>query len=185
MPKSQNNIIKDLAIIALSAVIAIDLAKSDVLVKILTSSQGLEQFGSFIAGMFFTSIFTTIPSIVTLGEIAQVYPVLYVAFFGAIGSVFGDLLIFRFVKDRLSEDLAHLLKHSWGGQRLRALFRLKYFRWFTFFVGGLIIASPLPDELGVSLLGFSKMKTSLFIPLSFVLNFVGIYIIGVIAQSLA
>lgn len=185
MPKRESNIIKDLAIIILSVVIAVDLVKSDVLIKILTSSQGLEQFGSFIAGIFFTSVFTTVPSIVTLGEIAQGYPVLHVAFFGAIGSVLGDLLIFRFMKDRLSRDLLHLLSHAPGSKRIRALFRLKYFRWFTFFIGGLIIASPLPDELGVSLLGFSKMKESLFIPLSFAFNFIGIYIIGTIARLLA
>ena len=68
----KNNLMRDLGIIILSVVIAIILAKSDVLVRILTSSKELEIIGTFMAGMFFTSIFTTAPSIVTLGEIAQV-----------------------------------------------------------------------------------------------------------------
>ena len=64
------------------------------------------------------------------------------------------------------------------------LLKLKLFRRVSFFVGGLIIASPLPDELGISLFGFSKIKMSWFIPLSFIFNFIGIVLIGVVAQAL-
>ena len=62
------------------------------------------------------------------------------------------------------------------------LFKLRSFRWLTFFAGGFIIASPLPDELGIALLGFSKLKTSLFVPLSFTFNFLGICLIGIAAS---
>ena len=182
--KHQSHFIQDLVIIALSVLIAIILVKTDILIDILTSSKELERFGSFIAGMFFTSIFTTAPAIVTLGEIARVNSLFLTALFGALGAIIGDLVIFRFVRDRFVEDLKKLLKHSSGVQRLKFLFRLKFFRWFTIFLGGLIIASPLPDELGISLLGFSKMKTNLFIPLSFIFNFIGIYAIGLVARSL-
>ena len=68
-------------------------------------------------------------------------------------------------------------------KRLRALFKMKFFRWFTFFLGGIIIASPLPDELGIGLLGFSKMKVSWFVPVSFVFNFIGICLIGLVARA--
>ena len=61
--------------------------------------------------------------------------------------------------------------------------KLKFFRWLTFLVGGLIIASPLPDELGISILGFSKMKVSWFIAISLVFNFIGILLIGVVARA--
>jgi len=54
----------------------------------------------------------------------------------------------------------------------------------TFLVGGLIIVSPFPDEIGVSLLGFSKMRTSWFISLSFVFNFTGILLVGWVAKAL-
>ena len=67
---------------------------------------------------------------------------------------------------------------------MKALFKFKFFRWLTWLIGGLIIASPLPDELGISLLGFSKAKTSLFIVLSFVFNFLGILFIGWVARAL-
>ena len=172
----------DVAIIALSVLIAIILVKTEVLVSILASSKELELFGSFIAGMFFTSIFTVAPATVVLAEIAQVNSIFWVALFGGVGAMIGDLIIFRFVKNRLSDDILYLLKKS-KSERLVSIFRLRIFRWLIAFLGALIIVSPLPDELGLAMIGFSKIKTSLFIPISFLLNSLGILIIGLIAKA--
>ena len=184
MDNHKNNLIKDAAIIALSIVVAVLLIRTQALAIILTSTKELEIIGSFIAGMFFTSIFTTAPAIVTLGEIAQANSVILTAFFGGLGAVVGDLIIFRFVRDRFSEHLMELVKYQDVGKRIKVLFHHKSFRWLTFFVGGLIIASPFPDELGISLIGFSKIKTLTFISLSFTFNFMGIIFIGLIARAL-
>lgn len=182
--RENNFLLQDAAIILLSIVIAVILVKTDVLIKILISTQELKFLGSFITGMFFTSVFTTAPAIVTLGEIARANSILPTAIFGAMGAVVGDLIIFRFVRDRFSEHLMEIIKHQGAGKRIKLLFKLKIFRWLTFLVGGLIIASPLPDELGIGLLGFSKMRTSWFIPLSFTFNFIGILLIGLVAKTL-
>ena len=185
MNNHRNNfLLQDVVIIILSIFVAIILVKTEVLVRLLASAKELEILGSFIAGMFFTSIFTTAPAIVALGEIANANSVLITALFGGMGALVGDLIIFKFIKDRLSEHLLELIKHQSGGKRLRVLFKLKYFRWLNFLAGGFIIASPLPDELGISLLGFSKMRTSLFMVLSFSFNFVGIVLVGLIAKAL-
>ncbi len=180
--KRNHFLAQDILIIAASIVLAVFLVKTDVLGVILTSTQGVGFLGSFIAGMFFTSVFTTIPAIATFSEIAQVNSLYSTAFFGAVGAVIGDLVIFRFVQDRFSKHVVELVKQTTIQKRFKALFRLRFFRWFTFLVGGLIIASPLPDELGISLLGFSKMRYSWFIPLSFVFNFIGILIVGEVAR---
>lgn len=82
---------KDLAIIAISVVVAVFLVKTRVIVDILTSSIQLELFGSFVAGIFFTSVFTTAPATVTLGEMARENSVILVAIFGGLGAVAGDL----------------------------------------------------------------------------------------------
>ncbi len=184
--KMRDNLLlrKDLIIIAFSILVAFVFVKMDVLTHILTSTQGLEFLGSFIAGMFFTSIFTTAPAIVTLGEIAEVNTLYGTALFGAAGAVVGDLIIFRFVRDNFSKHLLAVLKQRGPGKRLKILLKMRSFRWLTFLAGGLIIASPLPDELGISLLGFSKMRMAWFAPLSFTLNFVGIFIIGAVARAL-
>ena len=177
-------VLQDVGIVAMSFLVAIILVKTDTIGTILKSVEQFHQIGSLIAGMFFTSIFTTAPAIVALGELAKVNSVFSNALLGAVGAVLGDLVIFRFVRDRLSEHLTELIKHDSSWKRIKLLFRLKYFKWFTFLIGGLILASPFPDELAIGLFGVSKMKIPLFILVSFVFNFIGIFIIGTIATTL-
>lgn len=177
-------ILRDAAIVVSSVIIAVILARTGVLTNILTSTKELELLGSFIAGIFFTSVFSTAPAIVTLGEIARANSIVLTAAVGAAGAVLGDLVIFRFIRDRLAEHLAELVKHQKGRKRIEALLKRRLFRWLTFFVGGLIIASPLPDEIGIGLLGFSKMRMAWFTLLSFTLNFSGILLIGIVAKAL-
>ncbi|MBI4118928.1 MAG: hypothetical protein HY452_01560 [Parcubacteria group bacterium] len=182
MKKRGNNLMKDLAIIAFSVIIAVLIVKTGALKAILISTQEMRFVGSFVAGMFFVSIFSAAPATVVLAEIAQSNSVFWVAFFGGIGALVGDLIIFRFIKDRLAEDFLQLIKKT-KSERLVSIFRLKLFKWLVPFFGALIVASPLPDELGLAMMGLSKMKTSLFIPLSFFLNSLGILIIGIIAKA--
>src|SRR3989344_2859172 len=180
----QNNLRRDIGIIVLSIIVAILLIKTGAIEEILKRTPNLWFLDSFVAGMFFTSIFTTAPAIVALGEIAQSsQSVLPVALFGGLGALCGDLIIFRFMRDRFGEDIIRLIKNS-GNGRLRSIIRLKFFKWLTFFLGALVIASPFPDELGLAMMGFSKTKTSLFILVSFVFNSLGILVIGLVAQNL-
>lgn len=174
----------DLSIVALSILIAVILVKANILSSFLETTSSFKFIGSFIAGMFFTSVFTTAPAIVTLGEIAKHEALLPTAFFGALGALLGDIVIFQFIRDELAEHFIELVKHNSIWKRYHALFRLKYFRWFTFMLGGMIIASPFPDELGITLLGFTKTKTNLFIPISFVFNFIGIVMIGFVVRTI-
>jgi len=178
-----NNFVRDLAIVTLSIFIAIILAKTGALESLITSTQETRFIGSFIAGVLFVSVFTAAPATVALGEIAQSNSVIIVAILGGLGALVGDLFIFRFVKDKLSEDLLNLIRRS-KSERLAVIFRMKGLRWVVPLMGALIIASPLPDEIGVVMLGLSKMKNSLFIPLSFILNSAGILVIGLISKAL-
>ena len=141
-------------------------------------------FASFIAGMFFTSVVTTAPAIAVLGELALEGNLLLVALAGGAGAVIGDYIIFAFVRDRVGDDIAYLLART-GTPRFFKLFHRRTFRWMLPFIGGLIIASPLPDELGLALLGIAKMRTSRFVLLSFTFNATGILLIGLAARSLS
>lgn len=172
----------DISIVALSVLIAIILVKANIIDSVMKNTAEFGILGSFIAGMFFTSVFTTAPAIVTLGEIAKSGSLIHTAFWGALGAVLGDIIIFQFIRDELSVHFVELVKHNSYWKRFRTLFRMKYFRWFTFMLGGVVIASPLPDELGISILGFSNMKTTVFIPVSLVFNFLGILAIGLIVK---
>ena len=53
--------------------------------------------------------------------------------------------------------------------------RTKHYLLYAF--AGLVIASPLPDEIGVSLLGISKIKLYKFIIISFIFNTIGVLLV--------
>jgi hypothetical protein len=174
---------KDVTIICASIIFAILIAKSGAVEQLLGLTRDIGILGSFITGIFFTSILTLAPATVVLGEIAQTTPLLQVALYGATGAVIGDLLIFFFIRDGISDDVTSFFK-STRFSRFFFLFRHKRMKWISPVVGALIIASPLPDELGIALMGFSKVKTALLIPISFVMNALGIVLVGLVARSL-
>ena len=183
MEKHKNtSIVQDIEIILFSVLIAVILAKTGAVKELLTATKEAEIVGSFLAGIF-VSIFTAAPATVALAEIAQSNSILLVAVFGGIGALIGDLIIFRFVKNHISEDITYLINKS-KIKRLASVFSLRSFGWLVPFLGALAVASPLPDEIGLTMMGLSKMKMSLFVPLSFFLNFTGILIIGLIAKIL-
>ncbi|OGF62613.1 hypothetical protein A2926_00980 [Candidatus Giovannonibacteria bacterium RIFCSPLOWO2_01_FULL_44_40] len=176
-----HNLIRDLAVVALSVVVAILLYQTGAIKNLLESAERAKFFGSFIAGMFFVSVFTAAPAVVALVELMKINPVVLVAFFGGLGALSGDFLIFRFVKDHLADDLLELFQKP-ERRKIFSIFQWPALRWIIPIVGALIIASPLPDELGLVMLGLSKTDTKIFIPLSFTLNFLGILAIGLIAK---
>jgi uncharacterized membrane protein YdjX (TVP38/TMEM64 family) len=94
-----------------------------------------------------------------------------------LGAVFGDFVIFRFVKDSLSKEVQSIYDHIDGKHHIRRVFHSKYFSWSIPVIGAIIIASPLPDEIGVSLMGISKMRAYKFLVISFILNAIGIFLI--------
>ena len=175
------NLFRDIAIIGLSVLIALNLVESGAISKVVGYSHNLGFLGSFVAGIFFTSAFTAAPAAVALFEIAKEVPVILVALLGGAGAVIGDILIFKLVRDFLSEDIMNLITRK-GRARFKAALRFSYLRWLMTIIGGLIIASPFPDELGLMLMGFSKIRSGYFILLSFVFNFAGILILGYFAR---
>lgn len=174
---------RDLAIIAISIVIAIIFVRNGVLEDLLAYGQSSKILGSFLGGMFLVSIFTAAPATVALVEIAQNFSVFWMAFFGMFGALIGDYLIFRFIKDSVSEDILYLIEKS-GRKRWLHIFHLRIFGWLIPLLGAFIVASPLPDEVGIAMMGISKLKTSLFIPLILTIDFLGILALGLIARAL-
>ncbi|HEY9586036.1 MAG TPA: hypothetical protein VJJ27_00135 [Candidatus Paceibacterota bacterium] len=170
----------DLVYMAASVLVAVFLIKRGLLTGLADNDSSV--LASFLSGIFFTSAFTIAPAAAVLGVIATKISPWIVALFGAAGAVIGDLIIFSFMKDRFADDIMHLIGPN--KKHRHAFFHLRLFRWLTPFVGALIIASPLPDELGLFLLGLSKTKTHLLIPISFVMNFVGVLLVALVAGAI-
>lgn len=182
MNDHKSNLRRDLGVVAISIIIAVILAKTGVLKDLLITTQELRFIGSFLAGLFFVSVFTAAPAMVVLAGIAQTTSIWEVALFGGIGALMGDFLIFRFIENHLSEDIQWLVGKT-KREKLSSILHLRFFRWLAPFVGAFMISSPLPDEIGLAIMGLARMKMRIFVPLSFALHFSGILIIGLIAKG--
>ncbi|MFA7310094.1 MAG: hypothetical protein WC050_04275, partial [Candidatus Paceibacterota bacterium] len=95
-------------------------------------------------------------------------------------AVLGDLTIFALVRFAFRRDVEHIMSVP-KYKRFVAIFHRRMFRWVLPFLGALIIASPFPDELGMGLMGLSRMNTKSLIAISFVMNALGIALIGRLA----
>lgn len=174
---------RSILILVFSVALAVFLAQAGVFEKILFASQGLKILGNFLAGFFFTSVITIGPAMVALGEIVQQNSIWQVALIGAAGGVIGDMILFRFVRDRIADDFMAIFEHT-RLVRLRDIFKLAIFHWLLPVLGFLIVASPLPDEIGLAMMGVAKIKTPVFIVMSFGANFVGILLVGFVARAI-
>ena len=139
--------------------------------------------GAAITGVFFVSTFTVAPASVVLFHLAQDFNPLLIALCAGAGAVVGDLLIFRFLRDGVFDELKPLLV-KFSGSYFAALLRTRYFAWLLPVVGAIIIASPFPDEIGISLMGLSRIKQWQFVGLAFILNAIGIFVVISLAATL-
>lgn len=151
--------------------------------QIVHSIAKLGYIGSFVAGIFFVSTFTVAPASVVLLKLAELYNPFIIALSAGFGAVIGDYLIFRFFKDTVFEEIKPIFMKL-GGSNLSRVISNAYFSWIPPVLGALIIASPFPDEIGVGLMGLSKLKNWQFLIISFLLNSLGILLIITLAKSL-
>lgn len=181
MSRKNKQLIYDVFFLLISIAFAVYISETGIAHKFIISFGELKWLGIILAGIFFTSIFTAAPSIILLGQFAETTPLLVLATLGGLGAMLGDYIIFRFVRDRLAEDFKYLLSFAKSG-RFSKIFKTRLFHFFMPFIGAIIIASPFPDEIGVAMFGFSKIKTGFFLTLSFFLNGAGIFVIGFLAK---
>lgn len=168
---------KNLTYLFISLLVSFVLFKHETPRYFLLHLGNLGYVGAFVAGILFVSTFTAAVGSVILLLLAEYLSPLEIGLIAGLGAVVGDLLIFQFIKSRgLASEIKHIFEY-FGGDKISHLLHTKYFSWTLPVVGALIIASPLPDELGVSLMGISQMKTAQFLVVSFLLNSVGIFLI--------
>ena len=176
------HILKNISVVIFSIIVAILLAKAGVFETMLARTQNIKLISSFIIGMFFTSLFTAAPATAAFGELAHTNSIFLIAIFGGLGAMVGDFILFKFLKKNISDNFIILFSHP-KSERLLKIMHLNFFHWLLIFVGALVIASPLPDELGLALMGISELKPRFLLPFSFLMNTIGIFILGLIAKQ--
>ncbi len=173
---------KNTTLLLLSLAVVVVIADTPVVHALIRHIGTYGYLGSFITGIFFVSTFTVAPASLVLFHLAEEYNALAIALTAGAGAVLGDLLIFRFFKDQLFSELAPLVKR-YKKYHLFELFKSPYFGWLTPVLGAVVIASPFPDEIGIGMMGLTKITQWQFMLLTYVLNTVGILVIVLLAQA--
>lgn len=140
----------------------------------------LSYFGSFIAGIFFAFGFLA-PFAVGFFLTVSTKNIFLAAVIGGFGALISDLLIFNIIKFSFMDEFRRL-ERTKVFLTLNNLFskkphsRIKLYLLYAF--AGIVISSPLPDEIGVSMLaGLTKIKIFILGIISFLLNTIGIFIL--------
>lgn len=170
-----------LTAVLISVLIAIILAQNETFKNWLLHLGSLEYIGALIAGALFVSSFTVVISAVVIGIMTQNINPMALALIGGVGAVMGDYIVFKLVRSHLQEELVMLFGRA-GTSYAKMFIKSKYIAWMLPIIGVFIIASPLPDELGVSLLGISKISEARFILISYISNAVGILMVASVAK---
>ena len=138
--------------------------------------------GTFLAGILFVYGFTAAPATAILLIVAKEQNIILAGFIAGVGALFGDLIIFKFIRHSFADELEKLSKEriiAHLNHKTPALLK----KYFVPVLAGFIIASPLPDEIGVSLLAASRqISVELFSLVSYLLNTAGIFIILLIGS---
>lgn len=137
----------------------------------------LGYFGALITGIFFAYGFTAAPATAVLLMISQNHSIILVSILAGFGAFLGDLIIFKLIKNSFSDELRKLSRERIT-RKINRVVPNPIKKYVAPIFAGFIIASPLPDEIGVSLLAASKnISTNLFFIISYLLNTLGIFII--------
>lgn len=161
----------------LSILIAYFLVKQQFIYSFFNSIGNFGYIGAFVAGMFFTYSLTVPFSTVVLIALGNSLNPFIIAVLGGFGAVMSDYIIFLFVKEKLVDELKLVQKEL----KLTFLNRFSKSKVLGFIlpaIAGFIIASPLPDEIGVAILGSIKYDKKKFLVFSYVLNTLGILAIS-------
>lgn len=164
---------QNLVHIIVGIVVAVFLSQNAAFHQFFLHLGSLSYFGAFAAGILFVSTFTVSIATVILFSLAQELHPLALAVIAGAGAVVGDYLIMRVIGNNLKTEIRQYPHHK-QLHKLEHLIHTKYFNWILPVIGAVIIASPLPNELGITLIGLTNMHKIRFIFLSYFLNTIGI-----------
>ena len=138
--------------------------------------------GIIVAGALYTYGFTASLGAVVLFALVPDYSPVMLALLGGFGATVADLTIFRFMKGTLHKEvlkISHspIIKYIVQSRAART-------KWIRNAAGFFIIASPLPDEIGIALISMTRMNEETFRIVDFCANVLGIYALAYVATML-
>ncbi|MEK6842496.1 MAG: hypothetical protein AABX84_01660 [Nanoarchaeota archaeon] len=168
-----------LTLLALSIAAAYFLFSLDVVREFMNSLGVAGYVGVFIAGFLFSFGFTTpfaIGALITM----QPQNIFLYSLIGGFGGMLADLVIFGMIRFSFMDEFKKFIKIK-SARKISSLKptlskKIKYYLLYVF--AGIVIASPFPDEVGVSMLaGLGHIKPTSLIFISFILHTLGVFVI--------
>ena len=169
-----------LALLAVMIIFAYVIFSNNFVQQYFSQIGQLSYLGIFLAGLLFSFGFTT-PYAIGLFLVINPVSLPLAALIGGFGAFLSDYLIFKTIKMSFMDEF-HELEKTWPiaatERTLKKRLPTKAKTFLLYVTAGFIFASPLPDELGVTLLaGLSTIKIEKFAILSLISNTIGIAIL--------
>jgi len=138
--------------------------------------------GTLLGGLFYAYGFTSGPAMALLIFMSKTQNIFWAAIVAGTGSLIADLLIFRFFRRSLKDEIERL-SHERFFRWLDRIIPKKIKKTLSVILAAIIISSPLPDEIGVFVLSVNaKISNRYFMVFSYTLNTIGILIILFLAN---
>ncbi len=150
---------------------------------------GYGYISMFFGGLLFSFGFTTPFAIAIFVEMADTVNPVFGALIAGVGAVISDMTIFEFVRFSFMDELRRLKRTAvirWFRNRVHRESVPERIRQYTAWsIAGILIASPLPDELGVTLLsGYTELQPRTFAGICFAFNTIGVFTMLIMSQAL-
>ena len=138
--------------------------------------------GTLLSGIGYTYGFTAAPATAILMILAKEQNIVLAGLVAGIGSLIGDILIFKFIRHSFDDEIKKL-SQSGPVRKLHLHTPAIVKKYFLSVMALFVIASPLPDEIGVCMLAAcTKIEMRTFSVISYALNTSGIMMFLILAN---
>jgi uncharacterized membrane protein YdjX (TVP38/TMEM64 family) len=178
----------NIAIFIISIILSYFILTSEILKYAISKMGNFGYVGAFIGGLFYPISFTIAPSVSLLYLLGKSLNPFLIALIGGTGGTISTFIVFHVVK----KSFENIELFSWlrvkiflltaRSRFLRKIKESKFAQYIIPVIAGLIIASPLPDELAAAIMGAVKYETKKFLLFSFLLNFLGIFLVATVGK---
>lgn len=137
----------------------------------------LGYIGAFLAGIMYSYGFTAAFATSIFLILSKHQNIFAAALIGGIGSLFADLVLFEFIRHSFRDEIDKLAKEKLI-IKIHSLMPQIIKKYMLPIMAGIVIASPLPDEIGVPLIASIRtFSVRAFSLISYTLNTAGIFFI--------
>jgi len=176
-----------LFLLAFAIVLAYVLFQNDVVASWVLGLENYSYLGIFIGGILLAFGFTA-PFAVGFFIFVQPENILLATFVGGLGAVFSDLVIYEGIHSSFTKEF-NRLKKTRLIKGIKGILNdnlpRKAVVYLMYAFAGIMIATPLPDEIGVSMIaGLTTVKRWALTLISFVLHTTAIYLLIVFSVNL-